>query len=622
MKKANLIVVAVVLVLILSAVNYVFADDGGDSGGGSDGGGGDAGGGSGAGGDAGGDASDAGPGGPGGSTAAGPGEDSTIGDGTGDSGGAGGDSNPFARQCGDGWCNVYYTWFCDGPVDPENNQCLGSSAYEPIETCARCAADCGVCCVPNTGQSCGSCGGIVNCDGSCSVSTPSNLGQSCGSCGGTIQCSGQCSVSTPSNYNQPCGYCGRVDCSGNCPSAGSCTPGAAQCSGNSVQQCQGSCSWSTTQNCDSSDGWVCNGAVREFRDYGCANGACSYSVTSSENCGTKDSVDTDGSGTAYTIAGSVTDYVGCTPSACTSNSLSDSCSGTILTEYGANMASYTSSQYECQNYENNYCSNDRYYRREWGCSGNPGYCNDAAIADTATGTNADNDVKDFQCGDSLCDNAAGVYDSTKTAAETSCADGLDNDCNGLTDCADPACDGSISGTVSDNNNQPVGEADVTLKKDLSTVKSTTTSQQGSYNLAGVNCGSYSLSVLHPNYAPKTDSISLAPSQQATKDYTLVLGTSCEADCTYANDDIVHASCDGKNGCAFYDSTAKAACDNSQPGWARDYDASNYVTCASGSPQPTVTIQASVSCSSGTLVKVTRIVVYNGEPVKLVVATCG
>ena len=163
---------------------------------------------------------------------------------------------------------------------------------------------------------------------------------------------------------------------------------------------------------------------------------------------------------------------------------------------------------------------------------------------------------------------------------------------------------------------------IIIKKDLTTIKSAITSQQGRYSLAGVNCGYYSLSVLHPDYAPKTDTISLAPNQQATKDYTLVLGTSCEADCTYANDNIVHASCDGKNGCAFYDSTSKAACDNSQPGWERDYDSGNYVTCASGTPQPTVTIAASVSCASGTLVKVTRIVVYNGEPVKLVVAVCG
>ena len=99
-------------------------------------------------------------------------------------------------------------------------------------------------------------------------------------------------------------------------------------------------------------------------------------------------------------------------------------------------------------------------------------------------------------------------------------------------------------------------------------------------------------------------------------------TICENDCTFFDDNIVHASCDGLNGCTFYDSISKAACDNSQPGWVRDYNSTHYVTCASGSPQPKIEIEASVGCESGTLVKVTRIVVYNGKPVKLVVAVCG
>ncbi|MBI3034983.1 hypothetical protein HYY71_01550, partial [Candidatus Woesearchaeota archaeon] len=46
------------------------------------------------------------------------------------------------------------------------------------------------------------------------------------------------------------------------------------------------------------------------------------------------------------------------------------------------------------------------------------------------------------------------------------------------------------------------------------------------------------------------------------------------------------------------------------------------TCASGAPQLNVEIQSSVSCSSGTLVKMTRIVMYNGKPVRMVVAACG
>ena len=204
---------------------------------------------------------------------------------------------------------------------------------------------------------------------------------------------------------------------------------------------------------------------------------------------------------------------------------------------------------------------------------------------------------------------------------------MDNDCDLKTDCNDTDCDGSITGNVKNKDSNPISSVDVSAKKDLTTVKSSATNQQGIYSIANINCGTYSLIASHQDYAPKTKSnVAVNPQQQTIVNFdgesSLVLGTSCEPDCTFASDDIVHAACDGKNSCSFYDSTAKAACDNSQPGWVRDYNSTHYVTCASGSPQPKIEIQASVSCESGTLVKITRIVVYNGKPVKLVVAVCG
>jgi hypothetical protein len=211
----------------------------------------------------------------------------------------------------------------------------------------------------------------------------------------------------------------------------------------------------------------------------------------------------------------------------------------------------------------------------------------------------------------------------KTENQYSCSDGKDNDCDSLTDCQDSDCDGSIIGTVkSKETQQPISLADINGKKDLTTVKTAITAQDGTYSLT-INCGTFNLVASHPDYAPSTKSnVNVPPQQQAIADFDLVLGSSCGQDCTFAADNIVHASCDGKNGCSFYDSTAKSACDLSQPGWIRDYDETHYMVCASGSPQPKIEIEASVSCASGTLVKVTRIVVYNGKPVKLVVATCG
>ena len=56
-----------------------------------------------------------------------------------------------------------------------------------------------------------------------------------------------------------------------------------------------------------------------------------------------------------------------------------------------------------------------------------------------SGTDADQDGVDLQCGDSLCDNSPGIRDSTKTATETACSDELDNDCDGKADSADSDC---------------------------------------------------------------------------------------------------------------------------------------------------------------------------------------
>ena len=264
------------------------------------------------------------------------------------------------------------------------------------------------------------------------------------------------------------------------------------------------------------------------------------------------------------------------------------------------------------------CSNDRYQTCSSGCQWQN------------SGTNSDNDAKDLQCGDSQCDSSPNVYDSTKTPTENACADSLDNDCDLKTDCNDNDCDGSITGIVKNQDNQSISGADVSAKKDLTTVKSSTTNQQGVYTISPLNCGSYNLVASHSDYAPQTkNDVAVSPQQQTISNFGgpgesgyLVLGTSCEADCTFASDKIIHASCDGKAGCTFYDSIAKSACDNSQPGWFRDYNSSHFITCASGTPNPKIEIKASVSCASGTLVKVTRIVVYNGKPVKLVVAACG
>ncbi len=483
------------------------------------------------------------------------------------------------------------------------------------ESCSSCPQDCGSCCAGNAGQACGGCGrGRINCGGgcdgdysACGGSGWSNTGSGCGNCG------------TQQQYCNGCDWTGSYQCVGQ----GSCSPGQAQYDGGCGNcgtlrsDCAGNCQWG---------GWYC---VGENPNYGQAcgscggkiqcNGACSISTPSNygQSCGNCGTIDCSGNCVNQGVCSpgqTETQTQNCGGGSCGTQSSTRTCTSSCGWGGWSSWSSCTLKSGNACFDGQTQCSNGRYQS-----------CSNCAWQNS--GTNADGDAKDKECGDSLCDNAAGVYDSTKTATETNCADGLDNDCDGKTDCNDNDCDGSITGTVKNHDNQLISSADVSAKKDLTTIKSSTTNQQGNYLISPINCGAYNLVASHPDYAPQTKTnIVVNPFQQTTANFdgesSLVFGTSCEADCTFASDSIIHASCDNKNGCTFYDSIAKAACDNSQPGWVRDYDASHYVTCASGSPQPKVEIEASVSCSSGTLVKVTRIVVYNGKPVKLVVATCG
>lgn len=204
--------------------------------------------------------------------------------------------------------------------------------------------------------------------------------------------------------------------------------------------------------------------------------------------------------------------------------------------------------------------------------------------------------------------------------EIDCTNGIDDDMDGLIDCADADCDGNLNGKTINQDSQLISFVDITAKKDLVPVKSVQTGQDGTYSM-NIGCGDYNVMASHSIYSPQTKLAFVPPRGEVSLNFSLVKGTSCESDCTYASDTLVHASCDGKNGCMFYDSIAKTACDLSQPGWVRDYDSSNYIVCPSGNPQLKVEIQASLSCASGTIIKATRIVVYNGKPVKLVVAAC-
>jgi len=170
----------------------------------------------------------------------------------------------------------------------------------------------------------GDCSGVPAnspCSGTMSVDRSVSASFSLGGCGNGVLNPGEQCDNGPNN-----GACPRT-CSNSCTinSCPVCTPGDVTCSGSLRLQCDSSGNWQTVEDCNNRDGGYCIGNVRETRDYGCSLGSCTYTLSSTEDCSTKTSVDSDGSPTAYDVAGTVTDYTTCASSACNSNPFSDYC---------------------------------------------------------------------------------------------------------------------------------------------------------------------------------------------------------------------------------------------------------------------------------------------------------
>ena len=284
------------------------------------------------------------------------------------------------------------------------------------------------------------------------------------------------------------------------------------------------------------------------------------------------------------------------------------------------------------------------------CSGNKHQTCSSSCGWSNSGTDADGDGVDQQCEDSTCDNAAGVCDTTvsgkctaKTSTETVCTDSLDNDCDSSVDCSDSDCAGSISGNVKDTNNKVVDNAKIDVLRAAKTEYTEYTQPLGNYQINNVLCGNYDMIASEPKYVSSTKiNINLAPKESKTVDFTgndaLVLGTTCEDDCTYAKDGLIHKECSGKNGCAFYDNIAADGCNLAKPGWLRAYNdtascpdgclinnqcVTCEVECAENAPMEKIKTKAVPSCPEDeNLLKTTKLVVYKGKLAKLHVVVCG
>ena len=200
------------------------------------------------------------------------------------------------------------------------------------------------------------------------------------------------------------------------------------------------------------------------------------------------------------------------------------------------------------------------------------------------------------------------------------------------------CTGTVSGNVKNTNDAYIDGAKIEIMQGVA-IKHTFTQPSGNYQIDNVLCGTYDVKASAEGYVPSTKLNVLLPSDESlTIDFTgneaLVPGTTCQDDCTYAEDNIIHSECagidnkeedidgDGRTDCSFYDETAEDICNLAQPGWVRDYSITQEIVCAEGAPQDKTEVKATVTCEEDNLIKKTSVVTYKGKLVKIVVVVCG
>jgi len=95
---------------------------------------------------------------------------------------------------------------------------------------------------------------------------------------------------------------------------------------------------------------------------------------------------------------------------------------------------------------------------------------------------------------------------------------------------------------------------------------------------------------------------------------------CDDDCTFTDDDICHVECYEIGRCEYHDTTARDRCAEKSKDWVVSYDATHSIICCEGTPFEEEKLKIAAVNSTGitNIMRQTRIVMYRGKPVKLVV----
>ncbi|MEM4260671.1 MAG: carboxypeptidase-like regulatory domain-containing protein [Candidatus Woesearchaeota archaeon] len=196
-------------------------------------------------------------------------------------------------------------------------------------------------------------------------------------------------------------------------------------------------------------------------------------------------------------------------------------------------------------------------------------------------------------------------------------------------CPDIDCTVNVSGYVKDMKNNPVYNATVSYIIPNFNV-SVSTDVFGYYSLV-VLSGINSLVASKPGYDSVVKEITFSRGNLYNVNFSLPKGE-CNADCTNSLGRCA-VECDGlifnyslDSKCDFFSSTAKYVCNNKIKGARVLYgknitnpDYSLYIDCCEGVPYNIFNPIVELTGNVNNLIKYSRLVQYNGRPVKLIIA---
>lgn len=194
----------------------------------------------------------------------------------------------------------------------------------------------------------------------------------------------------------------------------------------------------------------------------------------------------------------------------------------------------------------------------------------------------------------------------------------------------------VNGTITNTGGKKLSSAKISFHYtyDLKELAATTTDANGFYSINltkyVANPSTYLDSIIqYAGYMPNVKEDNKVLFDETTKiDFTIVEGKGCQPDCTMESDywHKCNPECDGINGCSF-NSESKLACTiPRQVKGARKVikdEGMNQtvIYCCSSSPVVEDKNATSINCLGKDIVKMSKIVIIDGEPVKMNVVAC-